>query len=212
MPRDNKLKHSQMRARIAAAAARIMAEDGVEDFATAKRKAARQLGAFDTRALPTNEEIESELLAYLALYQGEESRTRLRELRTVALGVMRGLASFNPYLTGPVLKGTASRYADIDLQLFTDDRKGLELFLLNRNVPYELSESRRYCGDEPREIQVLRLEWDGIPLSVAVHAANDERSALKASPGGRPIERAGINAVSALVTDDGSPDQRRDAS
>lgn len=197
--RETKQKHSHMRARIAAAAARIMAEDGVEDFATAKRKAARQLGALDTQALPTNEEVESELLAYLALYQGEESRSRLQALRAIALGAMRGLASFNPYLTGPVLKGTASRYADIDLQLFTDDRKGLELFLLNRNVPYETSEQRRYCGDEPREVQVLRLEWDGVPLSLAVHAAKDERSALKASPGGRPIERAGINAVSALV-------------
>jgi hypothetical protein len=203
MARESKQKYSNMRARIAAAAARIMAEDGVEDFATAKRKAARQLGAFDTQSLPTNEEVESELLAYLALYQGEESRSRLHELRVIALAVMRGLASFNPYLTGPVLRGTASRYADIDLQLFTDDRKGLELFLLNRNVPYELSECRRYCGDEPREVQVLRLEWDGIPLSLAVHAAKDERSALKASPGGRTIERAGINAVSALVASDG---------
>jgi hypothetical protein len=202
MPRDNKLKHSHMRARIAAAAARIMAEDGVEDFATAKRKAARQLGALDTQALPNNDEVESELLAYLALYRGDEQRVRLRELRAAALGAMRGLATFNPYLTGAVLRGTASRYADIDLQLFTDDRKALELFLLNRNLAYELSESRRYCGDEARESQMLRLEWNGIPVNLAVHAAKDERSVLKASPGGRPIERAGINAVSALVADD----------
>ena len=202
MPRDNKLKHSHMRARIAAAAARIMAEDGVEDFATAKRKAVRQLGALDTQALPTNDEVESELLAYLALYQGDEQRVRLRELRAAALGAMRGLATFNPYLTGAVLRGTASRYADIDLQLFTDDRKALELFLLNRNLAYALSESRGFCGDEAREIQVLRLEWNGIPVNLAVHAAKDERSVLKASPGGRPIERAGINAVSALVADD----------
>ena len=34
-----------MRARIAAAAARIMAEDGIDNFALAKRKAARSLGA-----------------------------------------------------------------------------------------------------------------------------------------------------------------------
>src|SRR3990172_5650810 len=52
MPREAKHKQQHMRARIAAAAARIMAEDGVEDFALAKRKAARQLGAEDTQALP----------------------------------------------------------------------------------------------------------------------------------------------------------------
>lgn len=202
MPRENKLKHSQMRARIAAAAARIMAEDGVEDLASAKRKAARQLGAVETQALPTNEEVESELLAYLSLYQGDEQRERLQALRYAALDAMRGLEAFRPYLSGPVLKGTASRYADVDLQLFTDDRKGLELFFLNRGMPYELSEVRHYCGDEPRDVQVLRVEWDGIPFTLAVYAAKEERSALKATPGGRQIERAGINAVAALAESD----------
>src|SRR5262249_46662420 len=61
MPKAIKAKQQQMRARIAAAAARLMAEDGLEDFALAKRKAARQLGAEDTQSLPKNEEIEAEL-------------------------------------------------------------------------------------------------------------------------------------------------------
>lgn len=202
MPRENRLKHSHMRARIAAAAARIMAEDGVEDLAAAKRKAARQLGAGDTQSLPTNDEVESELLAYLSLYQGDEQRERLQELRQAALAAMRGLEAFHPYLSGPVLKGTASRYSDVDLQLFTDDRKGLELFFLNRGMPYELSEHRHYCGDEPRDVQVLRVEWDGIPFTLAVYAARDERSTLKATPGGRPIDRAGIGAVTTMVEGD----------
>jgi hypothetical protein len=179
-----------------------MAEDGVDDFALAKRKAARQLGAADTQSLPANEEIEAELRAYQSLYQGEEQRTRIRELRTVALDVMRLLAAFKPYLAGAVLKGTAGRYADIDLQLFTDDHKGVEFFLLNRSLPYDVSEQRRFCGDEPRAVPVLRLEWQGIPLNLAVYAAKDERSSLKATPAGRPIERAGISAVSALLAAD----------
>jgi hypothetical protein len=202
MPRENNRKQSQMRARIAAAAARLMAEDGVDDFALAKRKAAKQLGASDTQSLPANEEIETELRAYQALYQGEEQRTRIRELRAVALDAMRSLAAFNPYLAGAVLKGIAGRYADIDLQLFTDDHKAVELFLLNRSLPYAVSEQRHFCGDEARSVPVLQLEWRGFPVNVAVYAAKDERSSLKASPAGRPIERAGINAVSALLAAD----------
>src|SRR5262249_32332223 len=120
MARENNRKQSQMRARIAAAAARLMAEDGIDDFALAKRKAARQLGASDTQSLPANDEVETELKAYQALYQGEEQRARIRELRAVALDAMHSLVAFNPYLAGAVLKGTAGRYADIDLQLFTD--------------------------------------------------------------------------------------------
>jgi len=203
MPRDGNRKQSQMRARIAAAAARLMAEDGIDDFAFAKRKAARQLGAADTQSLPANDEIEAELRAYQSLYQGEEQRERIHELRSVALEAMRSLADFNPYLAGPVLKGTAGRYADIDLQLFTDDLKAVELFLLNRNLVYAVSEQRHYCGDEPRAVPVLRLDWDGIPVNLAVYAAKDERAALKATAAGRTIERAGPSAVSALLAADG---------
>jgi hypothetical protein len=203
MPRDGNRKQSQMRARIAAAAARLMAEDGIDDFALAKRKAARQLGAADTQSLPANDEIEAELRAYQTLYQGEEQRERIHELRAVALEAMRSLADFNPYLAGPVLKGTAGRYADIDLQLFTDDLKAVELFLLNRNLVYAVSEQRHYCGDEPRAVPVLRLDWDGVPVNLAVYAAKDERATLKATAAGRTIERAGPSAVSALLAADG---------
>src|SRR5437899_1821734 len=131
------------RARIAAAAARLMAEDGIDDFSFAKRKAARQLGANDAQALPTNDEIEAELNAYRALYQAEEPPRHVAELRRVALEAMRALKRFNPYLTGPVLKGIAGPYAEIELQLFPDSLKEVEIFLLDRNIPYSTKEGRR---------------------------------------------------------------------
>ena len=199
MGKDGKPKQSQMRAHIAAAAARMMAEDGVDDFALAKRKAARQLGAQDLNALPRNEEVEAELRAYLALYQGDEQRERIDALRRIALAAMQELEHFRPYLSGPVLKGTAGRYADIDLQLFTDDLKSVEFLLLNRGIPYEVSEQRRFSGDEPRSVAVFKVDWDGVPVNLAVHAAKDERTALKNTPLGRPIERAALPAVAALL-------------
>jgi len=93
-------RQTGMRARIAATAARIMAEDGIEDFALAKRKAARRLGAPEAQALPGNDEIEAELRSYRALYQAEEHPLRIAELRRMALDAMRALQRFNPYLTG----------------------------------------------------------------------------------------------------------------
>ena len=67
---------------------------------------------------------------------------------------------------------------------------------------YAVSEQRHYCGDEPRPVPVLRLDWRGTPLNLAVYAAKDERSSLKATLAGRPIERAGIAAVTALLAAD----------
>ena len=199
MPKEQKSKQQIMRTRIAAVAARIMAEDGIEDFAMAKRKAARQLGAGDTQFLPNNDEIETELRVYQSLYQGEEQRERLRYLRSQALAAMEQLADFKPYLTGPVLNGTAGRYADIDLQVFADSGKELEIFLLNRNIPYETSESRYYSGNQARVVSVLSLDWRGTPFRVAVYWSDDERRSVKTSPLGRPLERAGLDAVRTLV-------------
>ena len=188
-----------MRARLAAAAARLMAEDGIDDFALAKRKAARQLGAADSEALPANQEIEAELRAYRALYQAEEHPERIAELRRLALDAMRALERFSPYLTGPVLTGLAGPYAGIDLQLFPESAKDVEIFLLERNVPFDTSEGRRFSGDRARAVSVFTLDWQGSPLRLQVFDPRDERFALKTSQAGRVAQRAGIAEVGQLV-------------
>lgn len=192
-------RQNGIRARIAAAAARIMAEDGIDDFALAKRKAARQVGAEDSRTLPANDEIEAELRAYRSLYQAEEHPARIDELRRIALDAMRALRQFNPYLTGPVLTGLAGRYAAIDLQLFPESAKEVELFLLNRNIPYTSIEVRRYSGDQARAVALLSLTWEGAPLKVSVFDPRDERLAIKTSQAGRVIERAGLAEVGTML-------------
>src|SRR5215212_2330516 len=136
------------RMRIAHLAARIMVQDGVEDYGTAKRKAARQAGVPDTRQLPTNDEIDAALRTHQTLYGGEEHRERLRELRERAIEAMRDLARFNPYLTGSVLSGNAGKYADINLQLYTESAKTVELYLIDRDIPYHAGQRRIYCGEE----------------------------------------------------------------
>jgi hypothetical protein len=191
-----------MRARIAAAAARIMAEDGIDDFALAKRKAARSLGAAETEALPGNDEIETELRAYRDLYQAEEHPQRVAELRSLALEAMQALESFHPYLTGPVLKGTAGPYAEIELQLFPESSKEVEMFLLERNIAFATQEARRYSGDRVHAVSVFTLLWQDTRLKLSVFDPRDERVALKTSQAGRVMDRAGIAEVGALLQDE----------
>jgi hypothetical protein len=191
-----------MRARIAAAAARLMAEDGIDDFALAKRKAARQLGALDTQSLPRNDEIEAQLRAYRALYQAEDHPQVIGELRRIALDAMQALEQFSPYLTGPVLKGIAGPYAEIDLQLFPDSAKDVEIFLLDRNIAFSTQEGRRYSGDRSHAVSLISLFWQGVPVRLAVFDPRDERLALKTSQAGRVIERAGIAEVGAILSAD----------
>jgi hypothetical protein len=196
-------KQQQARLRIAAAAARLMAQDGIDDFALAKRKAARQLGLGDTQALPGNHEIEEQLRAYQGLYQEQEQRERLRELRRVALEVMSEIADYHPYLTGQVLSGTAGRYSEVDIQVFTDDAKLLELQFLNRNIAYDVCEQRLWIGGESRLISVLTLDWDGVEVNISVLGTNDERVSIKTSAKGLVVERVALSAVKLLVESDG---------
>jgi len=193
------VRSGSVRARIAAAAARIMAEDGIDDFSLAKRKAAKQIGAAETQSLPANEEIEAELRAYRALYQPDEHRERVTQLREVALRVMHELERFTPYLTGPVLTGTGGPYAEVELQLFPSSAKDVELYLFDRNVPYTSREARRYSGDQAHAAAVLSLSWEGVPIKLSVFDVRAERLALKSSQAGRVIERAAAAEVAALL-------------
>jgi len=202
-PSRSPSRSTELRARIAADAARIMAEDGVEDYAVAKRKAARRLGIEATHALPGNEEIEAALRDYRALYQPDEHEGRIAELRAIALDAMRMLERFRPYLSGAVLKGTAGPYAEIELQIFPDSTKEVEIFLLDRNIEYDTQEGRRYAGDRAHAVSILSLLWQDTPLRLSVFDSRDERLALKGSQAGRVLERAGIAEVAALLRDAG---------
>jgi hypothetical protein len=188
-----------MRRSIASLAARLMAEDGISDYGFAKRKAARQLGAPETEALPNNTEVEVELRAYQAIYQGEEQRERLLHLRGAARSLMRLLGQFSPYLTGPVLDGTAGRFARIELLLFPDSAKAVEIFLLDHGIDYRQGEVRRGSGEVPEA--VLELEWEDAPVSVAIHHPLAERSQSRNPRNGRVVERASLAAVETLIGD-----------
>lgn len=195
----NSPRQNLMRRNIAALAARIMAEDGMADYGLAKRKAARQLGAPETQALPTNVEIETELRSYHSLYQAGEQRERLHELRLAAIQAMRLLEQFRPYLTGAVLDGTAGRYAEIDLEAFPDSSKDVEIFLLNKNIAFEQVEPRRGRPDAPECI--LTFECRKYPIRLSLFEPDAERTQRRNPRNGRTAERARLTAVEALLAE-----------
>jgi len=190
------MKNQDMRRRIAHVAARILAEDGSLDYGSAKRKAARQLGAPDSDNLPDNQQIDEALRSYQALYQADETRTQVTLLRQVAIEYMEQLAEFDPHLTGPVLNGTAGRNSDINLQLFTDDQKEVEFLLMRLTTPYQSAEyriSNTPGGVYPRFI----IQDPRAPVDLVVYPATDLRSMKRLQADGRP-RRLRLTQVRAL--------------
>lgn len=184
---------ADLRASIASAAARLMAEDGIADYRQAKKKALRQLGLPEHTALPDNAEVEAELRAWRSLYQGEEHVELLAELRQTALDLLEFLDRFHPYLTGSVLEGTAGEHSRIDILLFPDSAKEVEIFLLNHNLNFAHGEPR---GEKVEA--VLILETDTADANLVILPPQLERVALKYRDG-RPRERARAEAVRELI-------------
>ncbi|AVA36998.1 MAG: UDP-N-acetylmuramate--alanine ligase [Burkholderiaceae bacterium] len=210
----------RLREEIAQAAARMIAEDGA-DYATAKRKAARQILG-DARVagewLPDNEMIENEVRAYQALFHGDHQPRILALMRQLALLAMDDLAAFRPYLVGAVLNGTATEHSDVYIQCFCDSPKDVALHLLNAGVDFDTSESRHFAGRG--DVETLSFLWRGqwpatreartlagevratlgdpVGIHLALYDADDARGAVKADASGR-VARADADAVRALI-------------
>ena len=197
----------QLRAQIAAVAARFVAQDGA-DYAVAKRKAATQVlgdAPVTSGALPDNTEIENEVLRYQALFQADAQPARLLRLRTIALQVMDALADFKPYLTGPVLTGSAGDHDDITLQLFADSAKEVQIFLLDKKVEFELSETPHFKGARFDPVETVSFMWHKEGVHAELYELNDLRGALKPREG--KLVRADAAALRALMDQETPPPQ-----
>ena len=186
---------SGTKASIASTAARLMAEDGITDYHQAKRKAARQLGLPDHTAYPDNAEVEAQLRAYRSIYQDDHHAERLHALRQTALDLLELLADFRPYLTGSVLDGTAGEHSHIDILLFADSAKEVEIFLLNRSIDFEHLEPRN-----ERAEAVLLMETDTADANLVIFPPQLERMGMKYRDG-RPRERIRAEALRALLSE-----------
>jgi len=193
--KDHPQRRDHMREQLAHRAARLMAEDGITDYALAKHKAARQMGAADTQHLPSNQEVDDALHSYRALYQQDSHPGILRQLREEALSAMRLLEPFQPYLTGSVLSGTAGEHSDINIMLFSDDAKAVLLFLLKHNIEFEDGEWNVRVGGHEETVPSHTLTGkSGTQTHIIVLPENARHSGSR-----HPETHADIAAVEALL-------------
>ncbi|WP_437279954.1 nucleotide-binding enzyme [Sorangium sp. So ce375] len=198
-----------LRARIAAEAARLMYEEGVDQYFTAKRMAAKRiLGRVEGRRaryrpadLPSNGEIREALLAFAERAEGSQRTRRLFALRIVALEAMRALAPFSPRLIGSVSTGHIRRGSDVDLHVFPADEEALERHVRALGWTFDRERVTIQKGGELREYVHYHVA-DAAPLELTVYAPRDLRTRPRSSTDGKPIVRLGVAALSALCARD----------
>jgi hypothetical protein len=170
---------------LAVAAARLVVEEGLE-YGAAKRKAARGAGRVE---LPSNEALEDEVRAHLALFHADTQPAELAALRRMALRWMERLAGFRPHLAGAVWRGTATRLSAVHLDLYADDAKAPEIALLNLGVAYDAADGGRQRRGQP--LAVLSMAdrcaelGEHVTLHLSVHDHDDLRGALLPDAQGR---------------------------
>ncbi|NML47960.1 hypothetical protein HHL11_29695 [Ramlibacter sp. G-1-2-2] len=189
-----------VQAEIAATAARLVVEEGLE-YGPAKKRAVKELGLPTRAGLPDNDQVEEAVREYIAIFHADTQPVELAALRKLALTWMERLQEFRPYLGGAVWHGTATRLSDIYLQLFCDDPKSAEIALIDHEVDYTPRTVTGFNGDSVEALSISSVSrelGESIGVHLLVYDHDDLRGALRRDNQGR-TPRGDIKAVRALV-------------
>jgi len=191
--------HEHMRQHLAQRAAQILLESGTRDFQSAKQKAAQQLGAAETKSLPSNSEIESALVDYQRLFRSNSQPENLQRLRQIAIEAMQFLGDFNPRLVGSVLRGTADEHSIIRIHLFAETVESVGFYLQDNKIPGELGERRLRTGiDQYQNYSTYEFIVDEARVELTVFLPKQRQIPL--SPvDGKTMKRADITEVEELL-------------
>lgn len=195
---------SEISQEIAASAARMVVEEGLE-YGAAKLRALKHLGLPQRTPLPDNALVEAEVRDYIALFCADSQPTELQALRQLALLWMERMADFRPYLGGSVWYGTATKLSDIYIALFCDDSKSAEIALIDHRVDYlPRTIKGNVAGAKSATVEALSIHAPcrelntEIGVHLMVYDFDDLRGALKPDSQGR-TPRGGTAAVRQLL-------------
>lgn len=186
---------------LAQEAARIIVEQGIQDYRIAKTKAAERLGMQDRGSLPGNAEIEAAVSNHLQLFGRESHLDLLRMLRHAALAAMEMLSPFSARLVGPVLHGTAAENSAVNLHVFSDASETVASTLQENEVRYRPFERRlKSRRDRLETYAAFRFTLDEAAIEATVFPINGVRQAPISPVDGKPMRRADRKTVLELLS------------
>ena len=189
-------KSKEIRQRICDAAARIMIEEGINDFQHAKRKASSRLNIRQNFLLPSNKEIEVSLQERLQLFANESTLGNLNNYRQTAIDIMEFLAPFQPRIVGGILEDYVTPSSSISLHLFAQSPEEIWSFLTEHQISFHSVDKRfRYDRDRVEYIPVLQLGFKDISIEGAIFSSKGLRQAPRSPVHGNPMERLTVEQL-----------------
>lgn len=200
-------KHKQLnklRQQIAIESARLMSDEGIDDFQYARKKAAHRFGINNTQAYPDNEEILAQIKIHQSLYQSAVHEQLIQDLRTTAVNAMKLLQDFQPKLTGSVLLGHANQHSGIDIHIMADSPEEIAILLMERDIPYHLLDwkllfSKKKNKNDSQSVPTFQF-YAGEHLVNLIVLSEKQRKMVPLSPlSGQTMQRASIKQVESLL-------------
>lgn len=192
---DVRLRHA-----IAFEAARLMYERIESEYYTAKRKAAKRLcrGSVKPEDLPSNAEIRELIQVFARTHEGDARLEHLKEMRLHALHLMRILCRYRPRLIGSVMTGHIRKGSDIDLHLFADSVEPITALLESEGYPFDVEHKQVVKHNETRIFTHIHV-YDRFNFELTIYPENKAHYVFRSSITGKPIERASIAELEALI-------------
>lgn len=185
---------------IAEEAARLVCEEQLIDYRSAKLKALQRLGLPPRTPLPDNARVHEAVIAYQRLFGGEAYQQQLQRMRTAAPRLMRLLAPFSPRLVGGAVSGAVTQAHHLQLHLFADQAELVDVFLLERNIDFETGERRfRYPGGREENLPVLSFDYQGLGVDLAIFEQDDLHRLPLSPQDGQPYQRLDLAAADRLA-------------
>lgn len=139
-------------------------------------------------------------MSHQRLFRGVQHEHSLHQQRRTALDAMQLLRDFEPRLVGPVLNGSATEHADIQLHVFTDSPEALYTHLMDRRYDYEVFERRlRMSAERQVAVPSVRFEFDDGLVEAFVFPRDGIRQAPVSPVDGKPMRRADQREVQDML-------------
>ncbi|HEC85048.1 MAG: hypothetical protein DRR08_31880 [Candidatus Parabeggiatoa sp. nov. 2] len=206
-----KQRSTELRQTLAHEAARLMYDEGVDQYFDAKRLAAKRLFGrggdkkmrYRPQDLPSNGEIQAALREIVQLTEGDLNQQRLFAMRVIALETMNVLEPFEPRLIGSVSTGHVRRGSDIDLHVFTDNIDEIEAHIHQRGWRFKTKQVTIRVGGEYKDYTHI-LCGRVFPIELSVYSCNELRVTPRSSTNGKPMVRVKSSALERLIAEEHS--------
>jgi len=157
---------------IASKAAELISQEGVRDYHFAKKKAAKYLGFSEKEVLPSNYEIDKELILFKNLYQKVDHEL-VQNLKKEALKIMILFERYKPFISNQFLEGIITKYPIIEINLFTDDIKEIEYILLNQNIHFEIIDVNIHKKNTLKTLSIYKIDGYEFPIELKIFDTNE---------------------------------------